>query len=186
VVEDEATVLAVLEHFLRGLGYEALAAGTPAEARDRVEHLRSSSPGLKWLYMSGYTSNVIAQHGIVEEDCPFLSQPFTTRDLALKVREALDGGRGQDRLLARARGAQQRIHSGVRSTCPITGCGDGSAIAGVAHVLTGLGSCQESRVGTTGSDGSYFEAELARGMYALRRRMGGYVPGTAIPGRARK
>ncbi len=40
--------------------------------------------------MSGYTDDVIAHHGVLEEGTPFLSKPFTSSDLALKVRGVLD------------------------------------------------------------------------------------------------
>ncbi|MBD3369920.1 response regulator [Candidatus Fermentibacteria bacterium] len=48
-------------------------------------------PGLRVLYMSGYTENVIARQGIVEDGTLFIQKPFTIRDLASKVREVLDG-----------------------------------------------------------------------------------------------
>jgi two-component system cell cycle sensor histidine kinase/response regulator CckA len=48
------------------------------------------SPGVKVLYMSGYTSDVIVQHGALEEGTAFIQKPFTVQGLATKVREALD------------------------------------------------------------------------------------------------
>jgi DNA-binding response OmpR family regulator len=40
--------------------------------------------------MSGYTSNVIAHHGVLDEGVCFLQKPFTMHELALRVREVLD------------------------------------------------------------------------------------------------
>ena len=40
--------------------------------------------------MSGYTANVIAHHGVLDEGVHFIHKPFTRNDLAAKIREALD------------------------------------------------------------------------------------------------
>jgi len=48
-------------------------------------------PGIKCLFMSGYTDNVIAHHGVLEEGVYFIQKPFSTQVLAGKVRDALDG-----------------------------------------------------------------------------------------------
>jgi two-component system, cell cycle sensor histidine kinase and response regulator CckA len=58
------------------------------ELADRLAQLR---PGLKVLYMSGYTDNVVLYHGVNAGDRPFIQKPFTPRSLARKVREVLDG-----------------------------------------------------------------------------------------------
>ncbi len=96
-------------------GYTVLAASTPDEAirlageqsgeihllltdvvmpemngRDLADNLASVRPNLKHLFMSGYTANVIAQHGVMNESIQFLQKPFTMQDLAAKVRETLD------------------------------------------------------------------------------------------------
>ncbi|MBV5326801.1 MAG: response regulator, partial [Chlorobium sp.] len=47
-------------------------------------------PGIKVMYMSGYTANVIAHHGILDEGINFLQKPFSRRELAAKIREILD------------------------------------------------------------------------------------------------
>ena len=41
--------------------------------------------------MSGYTANVIAHQGVLDEGVHFIQKPFTNRDLAAAIREALDG-----------------------------------------------------------------------------------------------
>jgi two-component system cell cycle sensor histidine kinase/response regulator CckA len=55
-----------------------------------VEQLDRLRPGLKVLYLSGYTDNAVVQHGVLEQDAAFLQKPFTPRALARKVREVLD------------------------------------------------------------------------------------------------
>ena len=46
---------------------------------------------MKVLYMSGYTENVIAKRGVLEEGVNFIQKPFNSSGLAVKVREILDG-----------------------------------------------------------------------------------------------
>jgi YesN/AraC family two-component response regulator len=59
--------------------------------RDLARKLLTQHPGLKCLFMSGYTADVIAHHGVLDEGVQFIRKPFSTRDLSVKVREALDG-----------------------------------------------------------------------------------------------
>ncbi len=114
VVEDEAMILEMTVTMLRRLGYTIIAAATPSEAlqlarhyadkidllmtdvvmpemngRDLAANLLSLYPGLKCLFMSGYTANVIAHHGVLEEGVHFLQKPFSRKDLAAKIRESL-------------------------------------------------------------------------------------------------
>ena len=114
LVEDEAALLKLGGIMLRRLGYRVLAAGTPEEAlhlakehageidllvtdvvmpemtgRELSVRLLSLYPTLKMLFMSGYTANVIADHGILEKGVFFIQKPFSKRELGCKVREAL-------------------------------------------------------------------------------------------------
>ena len=57
--------------------------------RDLAERLKALHPGLKVLFMSGYTANVIAHRGILDKGVCFIQKPFNKRDLAKKVRGAL-------------------------------------------------------------------------------------------------
>ncbi len=116
LVEDEPTVLAMGKMMLERLGYTVMAAGTPREAirlasgfpgqidllatdvimpemngRELAERLGKSRPEMKCLFMSGYTANVIADQGVLQEGVSFLQKPFSKKDLAAKVREILDG-----------------------------------------------------------------------------------------------
>lgn len=56
------------------------------ELRDRTLHLR---PGLKVLYLSGYTADVIAKKGILAEDIEFIHMPLTRDAIGRKLQEAL-------------------------------------------------------------------------------------------------
>jgi DNA-binding NtrC family response regulator len=59
--------------------------------RDLAKNLMSLYPHLKRLFMSGYTANVIAHHGVLDEGVYFIQKPFSIDDLSAKVRESLDG-----------------------------------------------------------------------------------------------
>ena len=114
VVEDEAAILEVTTIMLQNQGYTVLAAATPGEAidlaekhageihllvtdvvmpemngRDLARNLLSLYPNLKRLFMSGYTANVIAHHGVLDQGVHFIQKPFTLHNLANKLREAL-------------------------------------------------------------------------------------------------
>lgn len=115
LVEDEEEVLKMTTAMLERLGYQVVVAGSPDEAvelacsgsgeihllmtdvimpkmngRQLAEQLHSSYPRLKVLFMSGYTANFIAHHGVLEEGVSFIQKPFLKRDLANKLREVLD------------------------------------------------------------------------------------------------
>jgi len=117
LVEGESSVLNVCRMMLEKLGYGVLTAGTPKAAlelagkhagewqllvadvimpgmsgRELAERLKAHSPGLKVLFCSGYSAEVIAHRGWAGKDAHFIQKPFTLRDLAEKVREALDPG----------------------------------------------------------------------------------------------
>ena len=115
LVEDEPSILRMTRMMLERMGYKVLAAGTPGEAialarehageihllmtdvvmpgmngRDLARNMLSLYPNLKRLFMSGYTANVIAHHGVLDEGVQFIQKPFSKQDLAIKVREVLD------------------------------------------------------------------------------------------------
>jgi hypothetical protein len=55
-----------------------------------AERLSALRPGLKILYLSGYTDDAVVRHGVREAQTPFLQKPFTPGKLAAKIREVLD------------------------------------------------------------------------------------------------
>ena len=116
VVEDEASVLKLARIILGGLGYTVLSAGGPAEAirlaeahggrmdllitdvvmpemngRDLAARLHETYPQLKVLFMSGYTANTIAHHGVLDPGVHFMEKPFSREELAAQVKAALEG-----------------------------------------------------------------------------------------------
>ncbi len=58
--------------------------------RALAEQLGATRPNLKCLYMSGYTADVIAHRGILNEGVDFIQKPFGSDELAAKVRQVLD------------------------------------------------------------------------------------------------
>ena len=115
LVEDEPTILAMTTTMLQRLGYTVASAVSPNEAlrqvvefageihllltdvvmpemngRDLARNLSPLYPHIKCLFMSGYTSDIIAQHGILDEGIQFIQKPFSKNELASKVRKALE------------------------------------------------------------------------------------------------
>ena len=58
--------------------------------RTLAERLGEIRPETKVLYISGYTDDVILKHGVLAEGVPFVSKPFSSKDLRRKVRQILD------------------------------------------------------------------------------------------------
>jgi PAS domain S-box-containing protein len=115
LVEDDEAILDLGKVILENLGYTVLAARTPVDAmnlveehpedihllitdvvmpemhgRELAEKLSAIRPDLKCLYMSGYTADVIAHRGILDEGLNFIQKPFGSDDLAVRVRQVLD------------------------------------------------------------------------------------------------
>ena len=115
LVEDEKAILQIIQASLGTMGYRVLAATHPEEAirlasahpngihlliadvvlpgmtgRELAQSLRPSQASLKVLYMSGYSTQLIADRGILEDGVPFIQKPMGVADLARKVREVLD------------------------------------------------------------------------------------------------
>ena len=55
-----------------------------------AENVTRCRPGIAVLYMSGYTDDAIARHGVLEEGTHLIMKPFTTASLVKEVREVLD------------------------------------------------------------------------------------------------
>jgi len=60
------------------------------DGRELAERLQPLHPEIKVIYMSGYTDDAIARHGILEPGLEFIQKPFSPEGLACKVREVLD------------------------------------------------------------------------------------------------
>jgi PAS domain S-box-containing protein len=115
LVEDEEGVRSLARLALQRRGYKVLEAPSGAEAlkiserydgdiqllatdvvmpqmsgRELADRLLSLRPGIRVLYMSGYTDDAIVRHGLLDARVPFLHKPFTLDALARKVREVLD------------------------------------------------------------------------------------------------
>lgn len=58
--------------------------------KELLERMQGLHPELKCLFMSGYTTNVIAHRGILDEKLHFIQKPFSRADLAKKIRYVLD------------------------------------------------------------------------------------------------
>lgn len=56
-----------------------------------LERIQAVRPGIRCLFMSGYTADAISKHGIIPEGISFLQKLFSREDLSVKLREALGG-----------------------------------------------------------------------------------------------
>ncbi len=115
LVEDEEFVLKMTLMMLQHLGYNVVCAGSPEDAiklaqtmagkinvlvtdvvmpkmngRQLAEEITRFNPDMATLYISGYTADVIAQHGAIEEGTHFLQKPFNLTNLSEKMREVLN------------------------------------------------------------------------------------------------
>jgi DNA-binding response OmpR family regulator len=118
LVEDALPLKKLAQTFLEAAGFKVLSAGSGEEAlqvaarsgvtfdllltdvvmpgmngRMLAEQLQPRQPGMKVLYMSGYTDTFIAGHGVLDPGTHLLHKPFTEDVLIQKAREVLDGGK---------------------------------------------------------------------------------------------
>jgi CheY-like chemotaxis protein len=116
VVEDAPAVRAIIRQVLTRLGYQVLEAhdGESAIAlsakhrgsidllltdvimprmggRVLADQISKQRPGMRVLYVSGYTDDAIVRHGVLEPGVNYLEKPFTPDTLAKKVRGVLEG-----------------------------------------------------------------------------------------------
>ena len=115
IVEDDATLREVFVEMIGKMGYRVRAAGNASEALEAMQQglkpdllltdvimpgasgrvlaelLVAMQPGLRVIYTSGYTDDAIVHHGLIDEETEFLQKPFTSADLARKLRTVLEG-----------------------------------------------------------------------------------------------
>jgi len=117
IVEDEPAVRTLSASVLRKCGYQVHEACDAVDALGKIQelpldivitdvvmprmsgkelydHLKATLPDMKVLFMSGYTDDALAHHGVLAPDMAFLEKPFSPARLARKVREVLDGAMG--------------------------------------------------------------------------------------------
>jgi two-component system cell cycle sensor histidine kinase/response regulator CckA len=117
LVEDEHSILNMSRLMLEKFGYRVLAASNPGDAidlanthdgeidllivdvimpemngRDLAEQVSSLYPEILCLFMSGYSGDVMAHHGMLDKGVNFIEKPFSMQDLAAKVRQVLEAG----------------------------------------------------------------------------------------------
>lgn len=115
LVEDDGMLRTLTKRMLEWCGYHVLDAMGPGEAialcekhrdeihllltdvvmpvmngKELVDRVRGLRPGIKTLYMSGYTADAIAHRGVLEAGVNFIGKPFTLSDFGKKVRQVLD------------------------------------------------------------------------------------------------
>jgi len=64
--------------------------------KDLYERVVDKYPGIKVLYMSGYTGDVLARHGVLGQGIQFIQKPFRVTDLAAKIRKIFDSTYGAE------------------------------------------------------------------------------------------
>ncbi len=114
MVEDEPSIMEMTKTMLENLNYTVIATTSPEEAlilaaeqneevvlllsdvvmpgmngKQLADHLKKIHPDMNVLFMSGYTTDVIANRGVLEEGVNFISKPFALPDLAKKIYEVL-------------------------------------------------------------------------------------------------
>ena len=118
IVEDEELILKLGRKILAQHGYTVLTAATPQAAleisahhpgpihllitdvvmpgmngKELREQMRTGRRVMKCLFMSGYTADIIAHHGVLDGDVEFIQKPFTIQSLTEKVRAVLNKGK---------------------------------------------------------------------------------------------
>jgi CheY-like chemotaxis protein len=117
IVEDEEQILDLARTVLEQYGYKVLSATVPGDAclicennvgnihllltdvvmptmngKELQARIERINPGIRTLFMSGYTADIITHRGVIEEGIDFIQKPFTVLSLLEKVRTVLDAG----------------------------------------------------------------------------------------------
>ncbi|MBW6510352.1 MAG: response regulator [Desulfuromonadales bacterium] len=116
LVEDDQAILELAKTMLENYRYQVLSTTSSSEAirlarqkedsidlmvtdvvlpemngRDLAGILKILQPQMKVLFMSGYSANVIAHHGVLNEGVYFIQKPFSVAEFLLKVQQVLKG-----------------------------------------------------------------------------------------------
>lgn len=119
LVEDEESLRRLTLRILTGLGYSVLTASGGTEAIQTLEHydgrvdllvtdvvmpgmngrdlsgqLLKIQPNMKVLFVSGYSEDVIAHHGVVDQKLNFIGKPYSAMSLGEKIRQVLEKNEG--------------------------------------------------------------------------------------------
>ena len=112
LAEDDQAVRAIARKMLEGLGYTVIEAANGQAAldqlpndrisllltdvimpgmngRDLAERAAAIQPGIKVIFLSGYTDETITPHGVLHPSMAYLAKPFSAEALAEKVRSVL-------------------------------------------------------------------------------------------------
>jgi PAS domain S-box-containing protein len=88
--EEPEAVLRIVESFAVPIDLLLTDVVMPhMNGRDLHRKLLARRPGLKALFMSGYSQDVVAQHGIMKDGFHFIQKPFSFQELAQKIHEAM-------------------------------------------------------------------------------------------------
>ena len=115
LVEDDESVKVLVAKVLNEVGFSVLSAGSGEEAlqlvsqyndeihllltdvvmpdisgKELANKLNQQLPGLKVIFMSGYTNDIITNQGVIIEEFEYLQKPFSSQYLIHKIREVLD------------------------------------------------------------------------------------------------
>ncbi len=119
LVEDNVHVRELTDKILQNKGYSVLSASNGKEAlaliqregaladllltdvimpemngSELYQNALEICPELKVIYMSGYTDNIISQHGILDQGLNFINKPFTEKELTTQINRVLSEQRG--------------------------------------------------------------------------------------------
>jgi len=115
LIDDEPMLAKISREILLSLGYRVMTATSPNQTiqmvidfqgtidllisdvvmpemngHDLYQSLHQLQPEMKVLFISGYTSSIMTEHGVISNKTPFLKKPFSRDDLAIKVRQVLE------------------------------------------------------------------------------------------------
>jgi CheY-like chemotaxis protein len=138
IVEDEAAVRRLAASVLRGAGYRVQEARNAIEALDLIQakqpfdlvvtdvimpkmsgkelydQIKITAPRIKVLFMSGYTDDALAHHGVLGPELCFLEKPFSPVGLARKVREVIDSSKNRSRPASKTAGNGNGMLNGAK------------------------------------------------------------------------